>query len=238
LVREDHATGVGPIDHYYCQASLPTWSSGVAPCNHVRSRERRPGRVPDRDPGTYRAVPPLTSRALRPVPQPELATPRTGRAVLYRRNRWRYVGGSRNHVPPRPVRMRLCCPALAGSVSRNQLSGTEESRCPRSGRPGTDAVRCRHAARWCITSQACAALLHTNVKPNYMNTQAPKPKRPNSLLSRQHRLSGVEAGVRGGKSIRDTPKSAGHADCAPSCNAGRLTNGSRYPDRHDGEVGL
>ena len=57
----------------------------------------------------------------------------------------------------------VLCPALAGSVSRNLLSGTEESRCPRSGRPGTDAVRCRHAARWCITSQACAALLHTNV---------------------------------------------------------------------------
>ena len=179
-MREDHATGVGHIDHYYCQASLPTWSSGVAACNHVRSRESVPGGNGSRE-GTYtlRRVTPLTSRALRPVPQPELATPRTGRAVRYRRNRWRSTLAVCWRKPeprapaPRPDASECALrPALAGSVSRNLLSGTEESRCPRSGRPGTDAVRCRH-----ITSQACAALLHTNVKPNYMNTGA-KTKTP------------------------------------------------------------
>ena len=154
-MREDHATGVGHIDHYYCQASLPTWSSGVAPCNHGCVLERDvPGGGYHR--GYLRAVPPLTSRALRPVPQPELATPRTGRAVRYRRNRWRYVGGSRNHVPPRPVRnrMRLCCVC---ALSRPRWERLSQSAIW-NGRIALSALR--PAGDRCREMQACSTLVH------------------------------------------------------------------------------
>jgi len=83
-------------------------------------------------------------------------------------------------VPPRPVRMRLSVlsvpPSLGASLAICYLE-----RKNRAVRPAGDRCRemqaCSTLVHHITSNQACAALLHTNVKPNYMNTGA-KTKTP------------------------------------------------------------
>ena len=169
-MREDHATGVGHIDHYYCQASLPTWSSGVAACNHVRSRESVPGGyLLTRYAGLLRSRhgPYVPSRNR----NSQLREPagRYGTAVT--------VGGmlaEAGTTCPRGRAPSGCVCALSRPRwERLSQSAIWNGRIALSAlRPAGD--RCRemqacstHGASHHKHAQRCS-IVHTNVKPNYM----------------------------------------------------------------------